>query len=171
MAVTGQLWSSSSHSDDQRGKNQCLKFKCWRRIETAPFSYYWEAHLIFPVVWFWVMSWRMTLFWTGEEDEPLRFIVLYDSSKTMFVVMARGPVAPAESTPDLFIIAPKPHFSLSFSFIAKGTVKKEVCCFRVRLFWVKMILGNHFPPNPHVWLQRKMKFFGNSLPVDRNLRL
>ena len=43
--------------------------------------------------------------------------------------------------------------------------------FRVRLFWVKMILGNHFPPNPHVWLQRKMKFFGNSLPVDRNLRL
>ena len=43
--------------------------------------------------------------------------------------------------------------------------------FRVRLFWVKMILGNHFPPNPHVWLQRKMKFFGNSLPVDRNLHL
>ena len=43
--------------------------------------------------------------------------------------------------------------------------------FRVRLFWVKMILGNHFPPNPPVWLQRKMKFFGNSLPVDRNLRL
>ena len=43
--------------------------------------------------------------------------------------------------------------------------------FRVRLFWVKMISGNHFPPNQHVWLQRKMKFSGNSLPVDRNLRL
>ena len=43
--------------------------------------------------------------------------------------------------------------------------------FRVRLFWMKMISGNHFPPNPHVWLQRKMKFSGNSLPVDRNLRL
>ena len=27
---------------------------------------------------------------------------------------------------------------------------------RVRLFWVKMISGNHFPPNPHVWLSRKM---------------
>ena len=23
---------------------------------------------------------------------------------------------------------------------------------RVRLFWVKMISGNHFFPNPHVWL-------------------
>ena len=43
--------------------------------------------------------------------------------------------------------------------------------FRVRLFWEKMISGNHFPPNPHVWLQRKMKYSGNSLPVDRNLRL
>ena len=34
-----------------------------------------------------------------------------------------------------------------------------------------MISGNHFPPNPHVWLQQKMKFSRNSLPVDRNLRL
>ena len=42
---------------------------------------------------------------------------------------------------------------------------------RVRLFWGKMISGNHFPPNPRVWQQQKMKFSGNSLPVDRNLRL
>ena len=34
-----------------------------------------------------------------------------------------------------------------------------------------MISGNHFPPNPHVWLQRKIKFSGNHLPVDQNLRL
>ena len=27
------------------------------------------------------------------------------------------------------------------------------------------VLG-HFPLNPYVWLQRKMKFSGNSLPVD-----
>ena len=40
---------------------------------------------------------------------------------------------------------------------------------RVRLFWVKMISENHFPPNPHVWLQRKMKFSGNSFPVDQYL--
>ena len=39
------------------------------------------------------------------------------------------------------------------------------------LFWVKMISGNHFHPNPHVWLQRKIKFSGNHLPVDQNLRL
>ena len=42
---------------------------------------------------------------------------------------------------------------------------------RVRLFWVKMISGNHFHPNPHVWLQRKIQFSGNQLPVDQNLRL
>ena len=42
---------------------------------------------------------------------------------------------------------------------------------RVRLFWVKIILGNHFPPNPHVWLQRKMKFSRNSFPVDQYLLL
>ena len=34
-----------------------------------------------------------------------------------------------------------------------------------------MISGNHFPPNPHVWLQRKIQFSGNHLPVDQNLRL
>ena len=34
-----------------------------------------------------------------------------------------------------------------------------------------MILGNHFSPNPHVWQQQKISFSGNSLPVDRNLRL
>ena len=39
------------------------------------------------------------------------------------------------------------------------------------MFWVKMILGNHFPPNPHVWLQRKMKFSRNSFPVDQYLLL
>ena len=41
----------------------------------------------------------------------------------------------------------------------------------MRLFWVKMISGNHFPPNLHVWLQRKMKFSGNSFPVDQYLLL
>ena len=41
----------------------------------------------------------------------------------------------------------------------------------VLLFWVKMILGNHFHPNPHVWLQRKIQFSENHLPVDQNLRL
>ena len=41
----------------------------------------------------------------------------------------------------------------------------------MRLFWVKMISGNHFPPNPHVWLQWKMKFSGNSFPVDQYLLL
>ena len=34
-----------------------------------------------------------------------------------------------------------------------------------------MILGNHFPPNPRVWQQRKMKFSGKSFPVDQNLLL
>ena len=43
--------------------------------------------------------------------------------------------------------------------------------FRVRLFWVKMISGNHFHPNSHVWLQRKIKFSGNHLPVNQNLCL
>ena len=48
-----------------------------------------------------------------------------------------------------------------------------ICLFslRVRLFWVKMISGNHFPPNPHVWLQWKMKFSRNSFPVDQYLLL
>ena len=43
--------------------------------------------------------------------------------------------------------------------------------FRVHLFLVKMISRNHFPPNPHVWLQWKMKFSGNSFPVDQYLLL
>ena len=30
--------------------------------------------------------------------------------------------------------------------------------FRVRLFWVKMISGNHFHHFPHVWLSRKISF-------------
>ena len=34
-----------------------------------------------------------------------------------------------------------------------------------------MISGNHFHPNSHVWLQRKIQFSGNHLPVDQNLRL
>ena len=29
--------------------------------------------------------------------------------------------------------------------------------------------GNHFPPNPHVWLQRKISFSRNSFPVDQYL--
>lgn len=42
---------------------------------------------------------------------------------------------------------------------------------RVHLFWGKMISANHFPPNPRVWQQRKMKFSGKSFPVDQNLLL
>ena len=42
---------------------------------------------------------------------------------------------------------------------------------RVRLFWVKMISGNHFHPFPHVWLQRKIQYFGNCIPVNQNLPL
>ena len=43
--------------------------------------------------------------------------------------------------------------------------------FRVRLFWGKMISGNHFPSNPRVWQQRKMKFSGKSFLVDQHLLL
>ena len=42
---------------------------------------------------------------------------------------------------------------------------------RLCLFWVEITSGNHFPPNPHVWLQRKMKFSRNSFPVDQYLLL
>ena len=42
---------------------------------------------------------------------------------------------------------------------------------RVRLFWVKMISGNHFHPFPHVWLQRKIQYFRNCIPVNQNLPL
>ena len=42
---------------------------------------------------------------------------------------------------------------------------------RLHLFWVKMISGNHFHPFPHVWLQRKIQFSGNCIPVDQNLPL
>ena len=31
--------------------------------------------------------------------------------------------------------------------------------------------GNHFPPNPHVWLSRKMIFSGKWLPVDQYFHL
>ena len=41
----------------------------------------------------------------------------------------------------------------------------------MRLFWVKMISGNHFHPFPHVWLSRKMIFFGKWLPVDQYFHL
>ena len=41
----------------------------------------------------------------------------------------------------------------------------------LRLFWVKMISGNHFNPSPHVWLQRKILFSGNSFLVDQYLLL
>ena len=33
---------------------------------------------------------------------------------------------------------------------------RKKCQLRVRLFQGKMISGNHFPPNPRVWQQRKM---------------
>ena len=42
---------------------------------------------------------------------------------------------------------------------------------RVRLFWVKMISGNHFHPFPHVWLSRKMIFSEKWLPVDQYFHL
>ena len=42
---------------------------------------------------------------------------------------------------------------------------------RLHLFWVKMISGNHFHPFPHVWLQQKIQFSGNCIPVDHNLPL
>ena len=48
---------------------------------------------------------------------------------------------------------------------------KNVKIFRLRLFWVKMISGNHFHPFPHVWLQRKIQFSGNCIPVDHNFPL
>ena len=43
--------------------------------------------------------------------------------------------------------------------------------FRVRLFWVKMISGNHFHPFPYVWLSRKISFSGKWLPVDQFFHL
>ena len=39
--------------------------------------------------------------------------------------------------------------------------------FRLRLFWVKMISGNHFHPFPHVWLQRKIQFSGNAFLLTK----
>ena len=42
---------------------------------------------------------------------------------------------------------------------------------RVRLFWVKMISGNHFHPFPHVWLPRKISYSGKWLPVDQFFHL
>ena len=41
----------------------------------------------------------------------------------------------------------------------------------VRLFWVKMISGNHFHPFPHVWLLRKISFTRKWLPVDQYFHL
>ena len=43
--------------------------------------------------------------------------------------------------------------------------------FRVRLFWVKMISGNHFHHFPHVWLSRKISFSGKWLPIDQYFHL
>ena len=43
--------------------------------------------------------------------------------------------------------------------------------FRVRLFWVKMISGNHFHHFPHVWLSWKISFSGKWLPVDQYFHL
>ena len=42
---------------------------------------------------------------------------------------------------------------------------------RVRLFWVKMISGNHFHHFPHVWLSWKISFSGKWLPVDQYFHL
>ena len=42
---------------------------------------------------------------------------------------------------------------------------------KVHLFWLQMVSGNHFPPNPRVWQQRKIKFSGKSFPVDQQLLL
>ena len=42
---------------------------------------------------------------------------------------------------------------------------------RVRLFWVKMISGNHFHPFPHVWLSWKILFSGKWLPIDQYFHL
>ena len=67
-------------------------------------------------------------------------------------------------SPSSFSQQPTSPSLFSFQLTGKPTL-------RVRLFWVKMISGNYFPPNPHVWLQRKMKFFGNSFPVDQYLLL
>ena len=40
------------------------------------------------------------------------------------------------------------------SFICESSKPKFAHELRVRLFWVKMISGNHFPPNPGVWQRR-----------------
>ena len=48
---------------------------------------------------------------------------------------------------------------------------KYFCALRVRLFWVKMISGNHFHPFPHVWLSRKISFSRKWLPVDQYFHL
>ena len=63
-------------------------------------------------------------------------------------------------------------FVLNFSYFTRK--ENKMCgklCLRVHLFWVKMISGNHFHPFLHVWLQRKIQFSGNCIPVDQNLRL
>ena len=48
---------------------------------------------------------------------------------------------------------------------------KYFCALRVRLFWVKMISGNHFHHFLHVWLSRKISFFGKWLLVDQYFHL
>ena len=48
---------------------------------------------------------------------------------------------------------------------------KYFCALRVRLFWVKMISGNHFHPFLHVWLLRKISFSGKWLLVDQYFHL
>ena len=42
---------------------------------------------------------------------------------------------------------------------------------RLCLFWVKITSGNHFPPNPHAWLSRKMIFSEKWLPIDQYFHL
>ena len=70
---------------------------------------------------------------------------------------------------------PKSNTGKYEPYASKATIivkkQRKFVKLRVRLFWVKMISGNHFHPNPHVWLQRKIQFSGNHLPIDQNLRL
>jgi len=67
------------------------------------------------------------------------------------------------------------HIALIKESMVPSSVKRHLMNpkqkLRVRLFWGKMISGNHFPLNPCVWQQRKMKFSEKSFPVDQQLLL
>ena len=74
---------------------------------------------------------------------------------------------------DKIIISVKFSYNFFFGFFLKEFVDWYFGFFwvRVRLFWVKMISGNHFHPFPHVWLSRKISFSGKWLPVDQFFHL